>query len=178
VPRSPGSLVNRSSIPCQEGRDRSASATLSLIRTDHFDPPQKRPRGNQHLASHALAPTGRHLTARNPNPYQRVCQAWQSAFQVLVVVSSIWQPDRLEKERSGAHILAMANTRSATPMVEVVAPDGSKEFWIAALAHKDAVAAVKKCIPADYTAELSILRLPVGPKMERLRPGEVRKVQP
>jgi anti-sigma-K factor RskA len=25
-------------------------------------------------------------TARNPNPYQRVCQAWRSAFQVLVVV--------------------------------------------------------------------------------------------
>jgi len=30
---------------------------------------------------------------RNPNPYQRVCQARRSAFQVLVVVSSIWQPD-------------------------------------------------------------------------------------
>jgi hypothetical protein len=47
------------------------------------------------------------MTARNPNPYQRVCQAWRSAFQVLVVVSSIWQPDRLEKGRSGAHIPRM-----------------------------------------------------------------------
>ena len=46
-------------------------------------------------------------SARNPNPYQRVCQAWRSAFQVLVVVSSIWQPDRLEKGRSGAHIQRM-----------------------------------------------------------------------
>jgi hypothetical protein len=47
------------------------------------------------------------MTARNPNPYQRVCQAWRSAFQVLVVVSSIWQPDRLEKGWSGAHIPKM-----------------------------------------------------------------------
>jgi hypothetical protein len=31
----------------------------------------------------------------------------RSAFQVLVVVSSIWQPDRLEKGRSGAHIPRM-----------------------------------------------------------------------
>jgi hypothetical protein len=67
----------------------------------------------------------------------------------------------------------MANTRFAT--VAVVAPDGIKEFWIAALEYKDAVAAVRKCIPADYTAELSILR--PNPKMKRLRPGEVRKVQ-
>jgi hypothetical protein len=29
-------------------------------------------------------------------------------------------------------------------MVAVVAPDGSKEYWIAALEYKDAVAAVKK----------------------------------
>ena len=74
--------------------------------------------------------------------------------------------------------LGMANGRFAMPMVAVVAPDGSKEYWIAALEYKDAVAAVKKCIPADYRAELSILRLPVSPMMERLRPGELRKVQP
>ena len=53
---------------------------------------------------------------------------------------------------------------SQCPMVAVVAPDGSKEYWIAALEYKDAVAAVKKCIPADYRAELSILRLPVSPE--------------
>ena len=61
-------------------------------------------------AADSLARTGRHMTARNPNPYQRVCQAWRSAFQVLVVVSSIWQPDRLEKGRSGAHIMGMAKS--------------------------------------------------------------------
>jgi hypothetical protein len=68
----------------------------------------------------------------------------------------------------------MANARFAMPMVAVVAPDGSTN-WVAAFEYKDAVAAVKKCIPDDYTAELSILRL--GQKMKRLRPGEVRKVQ-
>jgi hypothetical protein len=69
----------------------------------------------------------------------------------------------------------MANARFAMPMVAVVAPDGSTTYWVAAFEYKDAVAAVKKCIPDDYTAELSILRL--GQKMKRLRPGEVRKVQ-
>jgi hypothetical protein len=70
----------------------------------------------------------------------------------------------------------MANTRAAIPMIEVVAPDGSKEFWAAAVPYKDAVAAVQKAIPADYKAELSLWRLPVSLKLERLRPGEVRKV--
>jgi hypothetical protein len=58
----------------------------------------------------------------------------------------------------------------AMPMVAVVAPDGSKEYWIAALEYKDAVAAVKKCIPADYRAELSILRLPVSPRWSDCAP--------
>jgi hypothetical protein len=61
------------------------------------------------------------------------------------------------------------------PMVEVVAPAGSKEFWAAAVPHKDAVAAVQKAIPADYKAELSLWRLPVSPKLE-LSHGEVRKL--
>jgi hypothetical protein len=72
----------------------------------------------------------------------------------------------------------MANTRFAIPMVEVTAPDGRKEYWAAALAHKDAVAAVRAAIPADHMAELSLRRLPFGPKLEGLRRGEVRKVQP
>jgi len=38
----------------------------------------------------------------------------------------------------------MANTRVAIPMVEVTAPDGSKSFWVAAVAHRDAVETVKK----------------------------------
>lgn len=63
-------------------------------------------------------------------------------------------------------------------MVEVTAPDGSKEFWVAAVPHKDAVAAVQKAIPAGYGAELSLRRLPFGPKLEGLRAGEVRKVEP
>jgi hypothetical protein len=87
-----------------------------------------------------------------------------------------WQFDGLVNRRVGAHVRAMANSRFAT--VAVVAPDGSKEYWIAALEHKDAVAAVRLCIPAEYTAELSILRPPIGPTRKGLRPGEVRKVRP
>ena len=58
-------------------------------------------------ASPALAPIGRHMTGRKSQIHQRLSQARRSAFQVLVVVSSIWQPDRLEKGRSGAHIPRM-----------------------------------------------------------------------
>src|ERR1700722_17857230 len=45
-----------------------------------------------------------------PGAHQRLSQTRRSAFQVLavvVVVSSIWQPDMLEKGRSGAHIARM-----------------------------------------------------------------------
>jgi hypothetical protein len=68
--------------------------------------------------------------------------------------------------------------RLAKPAVEVVAPDGTKSLWVAALAHRDALAAVRKIIPPDHIAELSILRLRRSPKLEGLRPGEVRKVEP
>jgi hypothetical protein len=85
---------------------------------------------------------------------------------------------RAGKRASRGHIRGMANTRAAIPMVEVTAPDGSKSFWAAAVAHRDAVETVKKVIPADHVAELSLRRSPFGPKLEGLRPGEVRKVKP
>jgi hypothetical protein len=63
------------------------------------------------------------------------------------------------------------------PTVEVIAPDGTKSLWAVALPHSEAVAAVRKAIPPDYTAELSIRRLHRSPTVERLRSGEVRKME-
>jgi hypothetical protein len=58
--------------------------------------------------------------------------------------------------------------RLAIPLVEVTAPDGTKSLWAAvSIPHKEAVAAVKELIPANYTAELSIRRPPR--KIEGLR---------
>lgn len=64
--------------------------------------------------------------------------------------------------------------RIAISTVEVVAPDGLKSHWVAALPHDAAVAAVRRVIPPGHTAELSIRRF-VG---ERLRPGDVREIKP
>ena len=72
----------------------------------------------------------------------------------------------------------MAITRVAMPMVEVTAPDGSKELWAAAMSHAEAVAAVQKAVPPGFTAKSSNRRLPVGPRLEGFRHGEVRKVEP
>jgi hypothetical protein len=75
------------------------------------------------------------------------------------------------------HISGMV--RLVVPTVEVIAPDGSKSLWIVALPYCEAVEAVRKVIPADHTAELAVRRLMrSSPKLARLRPGEVRKVEP
>jgi hypothetical protein len=72
----------------------------------------------------------------------------------------------------------MKNAYVGMPMVEVVAPDGTKSFWAAAVGHGVAVEAVRKVIPTDHIAALSSRRLPVGPETEGMRRGEVRKVSP
>jgi len=63
-------------------------------------------------------------------------------------------------------------------MVEVTAPNGSKSLWAAAVAPGSAVDAVKKMIPPNYVAILIDRRLPIGPQIEGMRRGEVRKVEP
>ena len=67
--------------------------------------------------------------------------------------------------------------RVAISAVEVIAPDGTKSFWVTAMPHSKAVAAVRKVIPPDHKAELSIRNLLRSPKLEGLRPGEVRKIE-
>ena len=67
----------------------------------------------------------------------------------------------------------MAKNRGAS-IVEVTTPDGRREYWAAAVPYHKAIEAVRKMIPADHVAELSLFRLPL--KLERLSPGEVRKV--
>jgi hypothetical protein len=63
------------------------------------------------------------------------------------------------------------------PMVEVIAPDGRKSLWVAAVAKADAVAAVKQVIPANYVATLSQRRLTLTRKSQVLRRGKVRRVR-
>ena len=71
----------------------------------------------------------------------------------------------------------MPNVRTKIPMVEVIAPDGRKSLWIAAVAKANAVAAVKQVIPANYVAALTRQRLTITRKSAVLRPGEVRRVR-
>jgi hypothetical protein len=70
----------------------------------------------------------------------------------------------------------MPNVRTKIPVVEVIAPDGRKSLWVAAVAKANAVAAVKEVIPPNYVAALARQRLTITRKSEILRPGEVRKV--
>jgi hypothetical protein len=68
--------------------------------------------------------------------------------------------------------------RMRIPIVEVTAPDGAKSLWAAiAIAHKEAVAAVKKRIPKSHTAELSVRRFPSGIKLNGARPGDVIRIE-
>ena len=71
----------------------------------------------------------------------------------------------------------MPNVRTKIPMVEVIAPDGQKSLWVAAVAKANAVAAVKQVIPTNYVAVLSERRLTLTRKSEVLRRGEVRRIK-
>ena len=77
----------------------------------------------------------------------------------------------------GAHIPTMPNVRTKIPVVEVIAPDGQKSLWVAAVAKANAVKAVKQIFPPNYVAALSGQRLTITRKAEILRPGEVRRVK-
>jgi hypothetical protein len=71
----------------------------------------------------------------------------------------------------------MPNVRTKIPIVEVIAPDGQKSLWVAAVAKANAVAAVKQVIPTNYAAVLSERRLTLTRKSEVLRRGEVRRIK-
>jgi hypothetical protein len=71
----------------------------------------------------------------------------------------------------------MPNVRTKIPMVEVIAPDGQKSLWVAAVAKANAVAAVKQVIPPNYAAALSERRLTLTRKSDVLRRGEVRRIK-
>ena len=68
--------------------------------------------------------------------------------------------------------------RVAIPIVQVTAPDGAKSLWVVALPYQDAVEAIKKLVPSDHTAELALRRWRSSPRLARLQPGEVRKMEP
>jgi hypothetical protein len=67
--------------------------------------------------------------------------------------------------------------RTKIPVVEVIAPDGRKSLWVAAVAMAKAVAAVKEVIPSSYVATLTKQRLTITRKSEVLRRGEVRRIE-
>jgi hypothetical protein len=71
----------------------------------------------------------------------------------------------------------MATVRSKIPMVEVIAPDGQKSLWVAAVAKADAVDAVKQVIPTGHVARLTQRRVTITRKSEMLQRGEVRRVR-
>jgi hypothetical protein len=71
----------------------------------------------------------------------------------------------------------MPNVRTKIPIVEVIAPDGQKSLWVAAVAKANAVAAVKQVIPTNYVAVLSERRLTLTRKSEVLRRGDVRRIK-
>ena len=71
----------------------------------------------------------------------------------------------------------MPNVRTKIPIVEVIAPDGQKSLWVAAVAKANAVAAVKQVIPTNYAAALSERRLTLTRKSDVLRRGEVRRIK-
>jgi hypothetical protein len=71
----------------------------------------------------------------------------------------------------------MPKVRTKIPMVEVIAPDGQKSLWVAAVAKANAADAVKQVIPADYVARLTQRRVTITRKSEVLQRGEVRRVK-
>jgi hypothetical protein len=76
-----------------------------------------------------------------------------------------------------AHISNMPNVRTKIPLVEVIAPDGQKSLWVAAVAKADAVDAVKQVIPTDHIVRLTQRRVTITRKSEVLQRGEVRRVK-
>ena len=68
------------------------------------------------------------------------------------------------------------DVRTKIPVVEVIAPDGRKSLWIAAVAMSSAVAAVKEVIPSNHVAVLTKQRLTISRKSVELRRGEVRRI--
>jgi hypothetical protein len=72
----------------------------------------------------------------------------------------------------------MPKTPSGIPLIEVIAPDGSKSLWAAAVGRKIAVKIVQKLVPSDHIAKFSGHRLPVDPALAGIRRGDVRKVEP
>lgn len=63
------------------------------------------------------------------------------------------------------------------PIVEVIAPNGRKSLWVAAVPADKAERAVAMILPANHVATLSRLRLTLNRKSVELRPGDVRRVR-
>jgi hypothetical protein len=78
--------------------------------------------------------------------------------------------------RESAFIAGMASMIKL-PLVEVTAPDGARSLWVAAVAQEEAVAAVARVVPANYSIRLLRHRLTLHRKSIDLQPGEVARVR-
>jgi hypothetical protein len=83
----------------------------------------------------------------------------------------------VENGRSSAHISGMTNTYVPMPMVEVTLPDGRVELWAVAAHPDDALSIVKDLVPVGSFVKPSARLFPFG-KMDVLRSGEARRVEP
>ena len=63
------------------------------------------------------------------------------------------------------------------PMVEVIAPDGSRELWAVASGRHHAVGIVQKLAPPGHIAKASYIRVPMTKELECLKWGEARRVK-
>jgi hypothetical protein len=70
----------------------------------------------------------------------------------------------------------VSKARSGIPLVEVVKPDGSKEFWVVASAHHQALDIVTGLISAGCTATISNQRIPISRALHGMSFGEARRV--
>lgn len=67
--------------------------------------------------------------------------------------------------------------RTTIPVVEVTTPDGTKSFWaVYSIPHNEAIAVARAKLPANYTIELSVRRLPSGWGFDGARPGDMFKL--
>jgi hypothetical protein len=75
--------------------------------------------------------------------------------------------------------MIMGLKRVGMPIVEVIAPDGSRELWVAAVEHSKAVAAVRRKLPPGHIAKLRTAQgYRRNSRMEGFHYGQVRKIQP
>jgi Myb-like DNA-binding domain len=93
---------------------------------------------------------------------------------------SVQDRNRYLKRQSGnqgAVYKTRMGIRVGMPMVDVTAPDGSRELWAVAAAHHQALEIVRKLVIPNSTCRL-LERLPFTQMKNGMRFGEAWRVEP